>query len=105
MGDRPADEDVIFIRMPQGLDEVKRYRTENGMEPDPRLNYRDDRGRPMYYWVKKNLYGLQSAGAVFYRYAQAWLTSPEMGFVATSTDPCIFHRRDENGLTICLLAC
>ena len=47
----------------------------------------------MYYRVAKNLYGLQSAGAVFYRYAQAWLTSPEMGFVAT-------HRRDENGLTI-----
>ena len=52
MGDRPDDEDVIFLRMPKGLDEVQAHRTEVlGMEPDPRLNYRDSRGREMYYRV------------------------------------------------------
>ena len=99
VGDRPEDEDVIFIRMPQGLDEVQAERVARGEEPDARLNYTDAKGRPMYYRVKKNLYGLQSAGAVFYRYAKKWLVE-EMGFTPTSVDPRIFHRRTDHGLQI-----
>jgi hypothetical protein len=99
VGDRPDDEDVIFLRMPKGLDEVQAHRTEVlGEAPDPRLNYRDSRGREMYYRATKNLYGLQSAGAVFYRYAEAWLID-EMGFEPTSVDPCVFHKRTADGLT------
>ena len=50
----------------------------------------------MYYRVTRNLYGLQSAGAVFYRYAKGWLVD-EMGFEPSKVDPCIFHKRDADG--------
>jgi len=36
---------------------------------------------------------------VFYRYAKAWLID-EVGFTATSVDPCVFHRRTADGLTV-----
>jgi len=99
VGDRPDDEDVIFLRMPPGLSDVQEERIARGLPHDPRLEYADNRGRPKYYRVAHNLYGLQSAGAVFYRHAKAWLIQ-ELGFTPSSVDPCIFHRRTDRGLTI-----
>ena len=99
VGDRPDDEDVIFLRMPPGLEEVQEERVARGLERDPRLEYTDGNGRPKYYRVAHNLYGLQSAGAVFYRYAKSWLVN-ELGYTPSSVDPCIFHRRTDQGLTI-----
>ena len=72
---------------------------DRGLAHDPRLDYHDERGRPKYYRVTHNLYGLQSAGAVFYRYAKKWLTA-ELGFEQSVVDPCIFHKQTEKGLCI-----
>lgn len=99
VGDRPDDEDVIYIRMPPGMEDVQKERAERGLPYDPRLEYTDDKGRPMFYRVKHNLYGLQSAGAVFYRYAKAWLVD-ELGFQPTTVDPCIFWKRTAKGLCL-----
>jgi hypothetical protein len=99
VGDRPDDEDVIFMRMPVGLDDVQQENRDRGLAHDPRLDYHDERGRPKYYRVTHNLYGLQSAGAVFYRYAKKWLTA-ELGFEQSVVDPCIFHKQTEKGLCI-----
>ena len=99
VGDRPDDEDVIYIRMPPGMEDIQKERAERGLPYDPRLEYTDDEGRPMFYRVKHNLYGLQSAGAVFYRYAKAWLVD-ELGFTPTTVDPCIFWKRTEKGLCL-----
>ena len=78
--------------MPSGMDEVQAERVSRGFEPDPRLNYTDEDGNRRYYRVKTNLYGLQSAGRVWYEYARAWLL--DLGFTATTADPCVFHKRD-----------
>jgi len=111
-GERSDDEDVVFIRMPPGMDEVQEeYKLRHGGTadpddpaktvggtPDPRLDYTDARGRPKFYRVVRNLHGLQSAGMVFYRLAKAWLL--ELGFQATSVDPCVFYRRTGDGVAI-----
>ena len=99
MGSRPAGESTVFLRMPSGLPSLVDEMRRRGMPADSRLEYIKD-GAPMVWRCDGNLYGLQSAGKIYWLFARDWLLSEEMGFTQATVDPCVFVRRHADGLII-----
>ena len=98
MGSRPPNEDTVYLRMPSGLEHIIAAMKARKIKPDPRLLYLAPDGSPMVWKCDGNLYGLQSAGKIFWLYAREWLIS--IGFTQATVDPCIFIRRTADGTII-----
>lgn len=90
LGERPTRARV-FARLPPNLDLVR------SVWNDPRLRYADDDGNKMFFEVTGNWYGMQDAGAVWFRFFRDWITSDEMGFVPATGDPCVYVKRSPDG--------
>ena len=93
-GKRRADSANVYLRLPQGLEDVLAH-------PDcpPSLQQfrtRDRDGQPYLWRCDANLYGLQDAGAVWWACARDWLLS--LGFKQSTVDPCVFSLHRSNNL-------
>ena len=92
-GSRQASSDTVYLRLPRGLLEL--YQFTN----DPNFQTTDTHGNDYYWKCDANLYGLQDAGAVWWRHARDWLLGLNsldgIHVTQSSVDPCIFSvRRD-----------
>ena len=98
-GKRPADEPDVYLTMPPGLDLIREYAEEHGIdlgEAKSLLNYKDANGKPNCLFLEGNLYGTQLAGRAFWEHARNWLVN-DLGFKDATGDPCIFVKWMDDG--------
>ena len=98
-GKRPAGEPDVYLTMPPGLDLIREYAKEHGIDlgtANSLLNYKDSNGKPNCLFLEGNLYGTQLAGRAFWEHARNWLVNG-IGFKDATGDPCIFVKWMDDG--------
>ena len=82
-GKRPPGSPEVFLRRPKAIEKIG-------------IPTKDANGKPLFWRVVSNHYGLRDAGLTWWRTYRAFLVD-ELGFSQSVIDVCLFYKRTASG--------